>query len=208
VINEILNRVNREKVGRRHAMKCMEKVANPLSDTSEIEVDDSDLETFWSLTENSKDMPSRGSMRLVYKTNDPFFSYADYFRECADKCIRMWHIKEGSYTLRAGPNTPECAGIHHGEEPLFGTLTYVLCMMFAMKMESQSANYYIHDATERSFRTYSECKYGWDSEWLDKLESGANPGRFGAVYYAGVLFVTKDRKRFDSLVMMAESTVQ
>ena len=214
MISEILDHVNRLKVGRVDAVNIMDdywsetlKTEKP-TQTKPIP----DLETFWSITENDPEKPSRGSMRLVFKKDLQRhlhsgwgLSYADYFREIASRAVRFWRLGEGSFRLNVGADTPKCAGEPDSGPPLIGTVSSVVAILFAMKMHRQSENFWLSDATVKALHERYGFPY-WSGEWLDSVDDFVPD--FGCVYYSGSLLITKDRQKFRQLIELAESTTE
>jgi hypothetical protein len=145
------------------------------------------------LTENNPDRPSRGTMVLAYRRAIKYpcylgeYSYSDYFRDLADRAIRLWRIGEGAHRLRVGKDTPMCAGESPLEEPIFGSLNSVVAILFAMKLQNQSYSYSIAGPTIRALETGPGFWKYLDEDLL------------GCVYYCGTLFVTSSPERYCQL---------
>lgn len=156
---------------------------------------------------NIQEGGSRGSFLLRYKHSIRggfMYSYAEFFRELAERAIRMWSISEGKNTITVGRDTPRCDGGVCVEPPIMGTTASVIAILFAKKMASQNANYDFNGSTEDALA--GNPAWWQDVDW--RIELARERGRpevthMGAVYYSGSLFVTRDRKKFRLLCDMA-----
>lgn len=154
--------------------------------------------------ENARSNGSRGGLFMLYKKSvggDFMYSYADFFRDLADRAVSLWGLSEGTNPIRVGKDSPKChGGFGRGaEHPIYGSVGAVVAEMFAIKMESQTGgSYRFHPATKAALKE----RLDWG-----EIESsdGIGVSRMAAVYYSGRIFITRDRDLYRQILNMAES---